>query len=91
MNTFDKVYFNPVLLYCADDMGSVKLCEMLYRTNLLAVVAGGTSPKYADNTVLIWDDIAQKFVMELVFKIPVKAVRLRRDKSVSIFIRNNHR
>ena len=30
--------------------------------------------------VLIWDDAAKKFVMELTFGLPVISVRLRRDK-----------
>ncbi len=57
-------------------------CEMLYRTNLLAMVAGGSSPQYPDNTVMVYDDISKQFVLELTFKVPVKAVRLRRDKLV---------
>lgn len=61
-------------------MGSVAICEMLHRTNLIAIVAGGSHPKFADNTVLIYDDHAKKFVLEITFTTPVKAVRLRRDK-----------
>lgn len=68
------------------DVGSMSQCEMLYRTNLLAMVAGGSFPKYADNTVLVYDDISKQFVLELVFKVPVKAVRLRRDKLVFLLL-----
>lgn len=64
------------------DIGSISQCEMLHRTNLLAMVGGGSSPKYAENTVLVYDDISKQFVLELTFKVPVKAVRLRRDKLV---------
>lgn len=64
----------------ASVVGSVALCEMLYRTNLLAIVGGGPFPKFADNTVLIWDDHSKKFVMEFTFPSVVLAVRLRRDK-----------
>ncbi|XP_070536658.1 WD repeat domain phosphoinositide-interacting protein 4-like isoform X3 [Ptychodera flava] len=35
-----------------DEVGSVGQVEMLYRTNLLAIVGGGTTPKFADNTGL---------------------------------------
>jgi hypothetical protein len=63
-----------------DLMGSVAHCEMLHRTNLLAIVAGGSRPKFAENTVLVYDDISKKFVLEFTFTTPVKAVRLRRDK-----------
>lgn len=61
-------------------MGSVSRCEMLHRTNLFAIVAGGHRPKFSDNTVLVYDDISKKFILELIFSSAVKAVRLRRDK-----------
>lgn len=67
-------------------MGSVAHCEMLYRTNMLAVVAGGYRPKFANNTVLVYDDREKKFVLELVFPSQVKAVRMRRDKLVFALI-----
>ena len=56
-------------------IGSISHSEMLYRTNLVAVVAGGRSPKYADNTVMIFDDAAGKMVLEFTFPDPVLAVR----------------
>lgn len=61
-------------------MGSVSHCEMLYRTNLLAVVSGGSRPQFAMNTVLVFDDISKKFVLDFTFMGPAKAVRLRRDR-----------
>lgn len=63
-----------------DLMGSIAIAEMLWRTNVIAVVGGGSRPKFADNTVLIYDDLSKKFVMEITFTSPIKAVRLRRDK-----------
>ena len=60
--------------------GSVKLCEMLYRSNLLAIVGGGSAPRLADNTILIYDDKKKDFVVELTFTSPVLAVRLKRDR-----------
>lgn len=66
-------------------MGSIAIGEMLWRTNVIAVVAGGTRPKFADNTVLIYDDLAKKFIMEITFTSSIKAVRLRRDKYVQSF------
>uniref|UniRef100_A0A1B6CCC6 Uncharacterized protein n=1 Tax=Clastoptera arizonana TaxID=38151 RepID=A0A1B6CCC6_9HEMI len=68
--------------YELDLMGSVSRCEMLHRTNLFAIVAGGPRPKFSDNTVLVYDDISKKFILELIFCSAVKAVRLRRDKIV---------
>lgn len=83
-NNGPRIYnVDPLVEKCRlKDIGSMAQCEMLYRTNLLAMVAGGSDPKYPDNTVLVYDDISKQFVFELVFKVPVKAVRLRRDKIV---------
>ncbi|XP_066998614.1 WD repeat domain phosphoinositide-interacting protein 4 [Anabrus simplex] len=68
--------------YDLELMGSIAYCEMLHRTNLLAVVAGGSRPKFAENTVLVYDDATKKFVLEFTFTAPVKAIRLRRDKII---------
>jgi len=35
-----------------EQVGSVRHVEMLFRTNLIAIVGGGSNPKYADNTGL---------------------------------------
>lgn len=64
------------------DVGTLSICEMLHRTNLLALVAGGSRPKFADNTVLIWDDAIKRFVLEFTFSSTVLALRMRRDKLI---------
>ncbi|KPM08596.1 hypothetical protein NH340_JMT08047 [Sarcoptes scabiei] len=61
-------------------MGSVSICKLLSRTNLIAIVGGGTQPKFADNTLLIWDDSLKKFVLEFTFATRVLSVVLRRDR-----------
>ena len=61
-------------------MGSVINCEMLHRTNLIAIVGGGQRPKFADNAILIFDDNLKTFVLEYTFSTPVVAVRLKRDR-----------
>ncbi|XP_063979837.1 WD repeat domain phosphoinositide-interacting protein 4-like isoform X2 [Diachasmimorpha longicaudata] len=73
-----------------DLMGSIAIGEMLWRTNLIAVVGGGVRPKFADNTVLIYDDVAKKFVLEITFTSTIKAVRLRRDKLIVALQREIH-
>jgi hypothetical protein len=62
------------------DIGSIAICELLHRTNLIALVAGGSKPKFADNTVLIWDDAKKKFILEFTFSSTVLSVKTRRDR-----------
>ncbi|NXN17243.1 WIPI4 protein, partial [Indicator maculatus] len=71
----------------AEQVGSVGLAEMLNRSNLLALVGGGSHPKFSDVSVLIWDDAREgkdKVVLEFTFPKPVLAVRLRTDKLVVV-------
>ncbi|XP_063962528.1 WD repeat domain phosphoinositide-interacting protein 4-like isoform X1 [Lytechinus pictus] len=65
-----------------EDVGSVSQVEMLHRTNLIAVVAGGGTPKFAENTVLIWDNLKKKFILEFTFPGLVLAVRLTRERLI---------
>lgn len=71
---------NAILISEENVAGSVGHGEMLHRTNLIAMVGGGAVPKYADNTVLIYDDFKSKLVLEFTFSAPVLAVRLRKDR-----------
>ncbi|XP_043204205.1 WD repeat domain phosphoinositide-interacting protein 4-like [Amphibalanus amphitrite] len=70
--------------------GSIGVCEMLDRSNLLAVVGGGATPRFADNTVLIHDAALDQFVLELTFSAPVLAVRMRRDRLIVALRRQVH-
>ena len=67
------------------EMGSVVNCEMLHRTNLIAIVGGGSRPKFADNSILIYDDVLKEFVLDYTFTSPVVAVRLKRDRQDSTY------
>eukprot|EP00092_Neocalanus_flemingeri_P018204 GFUD01019701.1.p1 GENE.GFUD01019701.1~~GFUD01019701.1.p1 ORF type:complete len:360 (-),score=111.73 GFUD01019701.1:91-1170(-) len=70
--------------YKEEQVGSIAHAEMLYRTNLVALVSGGRRPKFADNTVMIYDDLAGKMVLEFTFPDQVLAVRMKKDKIVAV-------
>lgn len=63
---------------------------MIYRSNLFAIVSGGIRPKYADNTVLVYDDIKKRSVLEFTFNQAVLSVRCRRDRLVAILNNKIH-
>ncbi|KAI2599414.1 WD repeat domain 45, partial [Homo sapiens] len=73
-----------------EQVGSMGLVEMLHRSNLLALVGGGSSPKFSEISVLIWDDAREgkdskeKLVLEFTFTKPVLSVRMRHDKIVIV-------
>mmetsp|Transcript_65635 Transcript_65635/g.97200 ORF Transcript_65635/g.97200 Transcript_65635/m.97200 type:complete len:871 (+) Transcript_65635:150-2762(+) len=53
---------------------------MLHRTNILALVGGGQSPRYSPRRVIIYDDHLSKTTGELSFQRRVLNVKLRRDR-----------
>ena len=66
------------------------LVEMLRCCNLLALVGGGSSPKFSEISVLIWDDAQEgkdskeRLVLEFTFTKPVLSVCMRHGKIVTV-------
>ena len=67
-------------LYLGVGRGGLDYNTAMNLFHITFYTAGGNMPKFAENTVLIWDDAKKKFVLELTFPSLVLAVRLRRDK-----------
>ena len=70
--------------------GGIGIIEMLNRSNVLALVGGGLSPKFNPNKVIIWDDDKSKILTEMRFKSIVKNIKLKRKKIFVVCEKNIH-
>lgn len=62
----------------------IGIVEMVFRSNILAIVGGGSNPRYPPNKVMIWDDHQGRCIGELSFRAQLRAVRVSRDKIVVV-------
>lgn len=62
----------------------MRLAEMLYRTNIIALVGTGENTSYPRERLILWDDIAHRPFSELNFKSDVLQVKLRKDRVVVV-------
>eukprot|EP01015_Nassula_variabilis_P005562 TRINITY_DN14110_c0_g2_i1.p3 TRINITY_DN14110_c0_g2~~TRINITY_DN14110_c0_g2_i1.p3 ORF type:complete len:118 (-),score=10.25 TRINITY_DN14110_c0_g2_i1:69-422(-) len=62
--------------YSRDIGTGVRIVEMLYRSNFLALVGTGENPKFPSNKVMLRDDEKQRLIGELAFKSAVLALSL---------------
>ncbi|KAK6171371.1 hypothetical protein SNE40_019576 [Patella caerulea] len=74
-----------------DQVGSVSSAEMLFRSNILVLVGGGTMPKYDEKAVLVWDMSAKKesdsALMDITFAQPVVGVKVLKNRLI-VILRN---
>jgi len=74
---------NPLKLRFKRDFdGGIRIVEMLYRCNLLALVGGGKKPKFPRNKLIIWDDYRNEVLAEIEYNSIINSVKLRHDKIV---------
>ena len=71
-------YFNRNL------KGGIGIIEMLYKSNILALVGGGKNPKFPENKLIIYDDKKQKKISEFIFISNIINIKLKKDKIFSV-------
>jgi WD repeat-containing protein 45 len=59
--------------------GSFGIVELLEKSNIVALVGGGKSPRFPSNKLVVWDDRLTRVVGEVSFRSEIKSVRLRKD------------
>jgi len=64
--------------------GGIGICEMLYKSNIHALVGGGKTPKYPHYKVILWDDSQSKVVSEFRFTSYVRNAKLKKDRFIII-------
>ncbi|CAG0919712.1 unnamed protein product [Notodromas monacha] len=74
----------------AEKVGSIKACYLLHRTNLLALIGGGKRPKFAENSVVIFDDAQKECLHDFTFSSAVLAVCMQRDRFLVVLERQIH-
>ena len=83
----------PLKLSCKRKMdGGIGIIEMFSRSNILALVGGGSNPNFDKNKVILYDDSKEKIVTEIIVTYNVLNVKLKRtmvfisgDNQINVF------
>ena len=71
-------------------LGSIKIAELLFRNQIVALVGTPDNRNYPETKVTIWDDYQLKKLDEIKLGQPVLAVRMRNDKIVAVMRNKVH-
>ena len=88
----------PLKLSCKRKMdGGIGIIEMFSRSNILALVGGGSNPNFDKNKVILYDDSKEKIVTEIIVTYNVLNVKLKRtmifiigDNQINVFSFSNN-
>ena len=71
----------PLKLSCKRKMdGGIGIIEMFNRSNIIALVGGGSNPNFDRNKVILYDDSQEKIITEIIVIFNVLNVKLKRTK-----------
>lgn len=57
----------------------IGIIELLFKSNIIALVGGGDEPKYPKTKLVLWDDFRSTCLAEIDFSNEIKMVKMRRD------------
>ncbi|KAH7063171.1 WD40-repeat-containing domain protein [Macrophomina phaseolina] len=73
------------------DLGQGLGCvEMIGKTNYLALVGGGKSPKFAQNKIILWDEEKAKPTLTFELRTPVQRVRISQQYVIAVLLNSIH-
>eukprot|EP00158_Paraphelidium_tribonemae_P009090 Partr_v1_DN28767_c0_g1_i1_m63248 putative WD repeat domain phosphoinositide-interacting protein len=84
------ILYNLTLIRVEFPDGGIVISAMLNRSNYIALVGGGSNPRFPPTKVMIWDCSARQIVIEMEFRNEVHAVHLRKDTIVVVLINHVH-
>ncbi|KAK9879236.1 hypothetical protein WA026_004085 [Henosepilachna vigintioctopunctata] len=73
-----------------DDVGSISQAQMIYRSNLIGMVSGGSRPLYPDNVLRIFCFKNNRIVREISCNSSIIAFRMRKDMIVVASLNHIH-
>ena len=87
-----KVFMsNPLKCYFERrELGQIKIAELLFRNQIVALVGGSDNELIPSTKVSIWDDYLLKKIDEIKLGQKVLAVKMRKDKIVVVMRRKVH-